>query len=340
MKTEVTPKQLKQLLIDVILSKRVPYIEGQPGIAKSAIVKQIADQYNLKLIDIRLSMADITDFMGFPSIDHKTNRSTYNPPAIFPIETDKIPEGKEGWLLFFDEFPSAPIEIQATAYKIILDRIVGMAPLHPNAVVVAAGNTTEDNAIVNELSTAMQSRLIHFSLTVSLSDFIEWALESKLDYRVLAFIKYRPELLNNFNPDHSDKTFACPRTYEMLSDIIKPMDIITPDKIPLIVGTIGTGAGYEFKAFIDVMNSLPTIEDILNRPASVSFSNEPSVLYSLSALIARNFKVETSDQLMILINRLPMEFQAFILKDILGQDPKLSSCKAINNWIDKNYTKF
>jgi len=42
-------------------NKLVPMVCGSPGTGKSAIMHQIADKYQLKLIDIRLSQCDPTD---------------------------------------------------------------------------------------------------------------------------------------------------------------------------------------------------------------------------------------------------------------------------------------
>ena len=92
----------------------VPMLEGSPGCGKSQVVHQIADAYNLKLIDLRLSQCDPTDLSGFPTIIGG-KKADYMPMAHFPIEGDPIPDGYAGWLLFLDEFNSAPNAIQAAA---------------------------------------------------------------------------------------------------------------------------------------------------------------------------------------------------------------------------------
>ncbi|ARM71075.1 hypothetical protein pVco7_gp087 [Vibrio phage pVco-7] len=112
-----------------IQAKRVPYVAGSPGCGKSAMFAAIAKQANLKMIDIRLAQEDPTTINGFPSLD--AGRSKYLPPALFPLEGDELPvdpavfdadgnlvkpEHKyRGWLVFFDELPSAPRSVQAAA---------------------------------------------------------------------------------------------------------------------------------------------------------------------------------------------------------------------------------
>ncbi|MFR7882339.1 MAG: hypothetical protein ACLU5J_13335 [Christensenellales bacterium] len=89
---------------------------------KSSVDKQIAKEYNLKLIDLRLS-CDPTDLTGLPHFEGR--KATFSPFDIFPTEYAPIPENKEGWLLFLDEFNSANKAVQAASYKLILDRMVG-----------------------------------------------------------------------------------------------------------------------------------------------------------------------------------------------------------------------
>ena len=58
---KVKPSQAIRMLIAFIKARIVPFIEGSPAIGKSSIVHQIAKQYNLKVIDLRLSQCDPTD---------------------------------------------------------------------------------------------------------------------------------------------------------------------------------------------------------------------------------------------------------------------------------------
>lgn len=200
---------MKESIIDVIKAGLVANITSSPGLGKSAIVAQIAKEFNLQLIDIRLSQADVTDLLGFPL--HNGVRMEYAPPAHFPLEgLDEIPNNKAGWLLFLDEFSSAALSVQASAYRLVLDRMVGKYKLHKNVAIVCAGNKDTDNAIVNRMSTAMQSRLVHLELDVDIKAWLAWAAEAQLDYRVISYIESRPEHLHLFDPNHNDKTFATP----------------------------------------------------------------------------------------------------------------------------------
>ena len=104
--------QAKVNIIRCIKVGLVPFIQSSPGIGKSSIVKQIAKEFNLKLIDHRLSTSSPEDLLGLPHFEE--GKAVFSPfRDIFPLEDSSIPEGKDGFLLFFDEFNSAPRSIQA-----------------------------------------------------------------------------------------------------------------------------------------------------------------------------------------------------------------------------------
>ena len=207
----VTTRAMPQVLATLIEAGLVPFITSSPGMGKSAIVAQLAEAGNLKLIDHRLSTSEPTDFTGLPGfVDGYAVMHPFR--EIFPLADQELPAGCNGWLLFLDEFPSASKAVQAAAYKLILDRMVGQHHLHPKVYIVAAGNKTTDRAIVNTLSTAMQSRLIHLEMTVMFNEWFEdVALAKDFHPTIKAFLMANPSKLWDFRPDHQDKTFCCPR---------------------------------------------------------------------------------------------------------------------------------
>ena len=66
--TALTSTQLKAKLGNVLQAGLVPMIAGSPGIGKSDVVRAIAEQFNLYVIDHRLSTSDPTDKSGLPAV--------------------------------------------------------------------------------------------------------------------------------------------------------------------------------------------------------------------------------------------------------------------------------
>ena len=54
----------------------VPLVRGSPGLGKSSMAKNLADKFNLKLVDIRLAQYEPTDLNGFPFPDYDKGRTS------------------------------------------------------------------------------------------------------------------------------------------------------------------------------------------------------------------------------------------------------------------------
>jgi len=325
--------ELQTSIVDVLGAKLVPFISGPPGIGKSDIIKSIADKYNLKPIDIRLSQCDPTDLLGFPI--PKNGRMEYAPPRDIPLKGwDDVPDGYKGWLLFFDEFSSASLAVQAAAFKVVLDQHVGIHSIHPKCAMVCAGNSESDGGIVNRLSTPMQSRLIHLELSVDPKLWIDWASSHDLDHRVISYIEGRPEHLHLFDPNHNDKTFASPRTWHFASKLIKGKQ---PNPIlqQLLIGTISAGVAHEFFSYMNYCSDLPSIKDIIKRPDDIPIPDDPALLYATSHMVAAYITEDNAAALMRFVDRLDVEFAVTSIRSALRRKKELLEVDEVRNWAHK-----
>lgn len=334
MKTPI--REIADHIKDVLKAKKVPMLMSSPGMGKSSIIRAIADEYQLKIIDIRLSQSDPTDLLGFPSINIERTKASYVPMNTFPIEGDEIPLGYKGWLILMDEFNSAPRSVVAAAYKIILERQIGEFNLHKNVAIVAAGNLATDRAIVNDIGNAMKSRLIHFEIEIDPKHWIKWAIQADIDYRIIAYIGFSPDRLLNFDPEHDDYTFECPRTWEFMSDIIKRWKEIPVNKLPILTGTIGEGGGRQFYGYCQVFKELPTLASIISNYNTISIPSEPSTKYAISGLISSSADRGNIDPLMKFVSRLPIEFQVITVRGILIRNKALLSTEGVREWLKVN----
>lgn len=357
--------QAVRMVIKTIQVGLVPMIHGSPAIGKSGIVHQIAEQFNLYLIDLRLSQCDPTDLMGFPQINAAIGRAGYVPMDTFPIEGEAMPIKQQGiyigntlpdgsiatekdvvpttyyagWILFLDEFNSASVAVQAASYKVVLDRMVGKHRLHKNCAVVCAGNLETDGAIVEQMSTALQSRIVHMELEVCPLQWVKWAVtKGNIDHTIISFMGYKPGLVYTFKPDHSDRTYASPRTWEFANRFVKANDIKDPDMLPLLSGTITEGVTREFMVFCDIYQHLPTITDLVAAPKHVQIPTEPSVNFALTGMIAHHIVPANATPLMEYVGRMAVEFQVVCLRMIMARKPDLVNNAAVQNWVANNAT--
>ncbi len=104
---ELTPSEVKKFITNALKIRKIPYVAGPPAIGKSNIFAQTADDFNLYLMDIRLSQKLPEDLTGLPRLNEATQKAEYTPFDTFPMEGDKIPDGYDGWLVFLDEISTA-----------------------------------------------------------------------------------------------------------------------------------------------------------------------------------------------------------------------------------------
>ena len=338
---KVNSIELKDLVKEALEAQLVPMISGSPAIGKSDIVRQVAKDFDLKVIDIRLSQSDPTDLAGFPKLDGK--KATYVPIDTFPIEGDPLPINPEtnkeyaGWLIFLDEINSGALAVQAAAYKLALDKMVGQHKLHKNVAIVAAGNLMTDKAIVNRMSTAMQSRLAHFELIVDPPIWRKWATANNIDYRIISFIGFKPESLYQFKPDHNGNTYPSPRTWEFLNRIVKKYDKEIPaSRIPLMASVIDEAAAREFYAYAQVFENLITIPQIIANPTGIPVPEEPSIKYALSGSIGQHLTKDNAPQLMPFVSRMPIEFQILSLQIGLERNKEILQTQVVKDWVTVN----
>lgn len=333
------------LVVDCLNAKRVPNLISSPGVGKSSLIHQIADAWEYLVVDARLSTMDPTELNGFPYIwetEDGRKVASYIPMDIFPIVGKEMPINPKtgnpykGWILFLDEFNAGSLLVQAAAYKVVLDRMIGMYKLDDRCVMATAGNLMTDKAIVNRLSTATQSRVIHLPIQVCNDTWHFWADSHGIDYRVTSFLKRFPNRLHDFNPNHTDLTFACPRTWEFMSDIMKPYDPIPMAKLPLMAGTVGQGAAREYHAYTRVFKKLPSIEEIIRNPETVRFENDPSIEYALTGLVGHNMKESNIGPLLKFLSRLGADHQVVAIRQAIARNYDLLSTTEVTEWLKYN----
>jgi len=302
-------------------------IHGSPGIGKSGIVAQVAREMKYQLRDVRLTLLDPVDLRGLPCVDHGITK--WNPPVFFPHD----PESRG--ILFLDELSTAPPMMQGAAYSIIRDRRSGEYTLPRNWIVVAAGNKITDGAIAYKMGTALGTRMVHYELDVDGDEWRDWAIRKGVQAEVLAFLRWRPELLMNFNA--KEKNFPCPRTWEFVSNVLKYETDPIQRRVS-VSGSIGVEAAAEFIGFLNVWNSLPDVDEILKTgKLSVPSPTEPSVVYALMGCLAHESNPGNfANVIGYLSENILKEFQIVCVRDAIRRNRKLEGCKPYVDWALEN----
>ncbi|MGM0419293.1 MAG: ATP-binding protein [Thermodesulfobacteriota bacterium] len=179
-------------------------IVGHPGIGKSSIVKQIAEEKNFFFIDTRLAFKENIDLGGYPVPDHKNQKMIYYRPKFIPPET--VPEGYNGIVWFLDESNRAHPTVIQTLFQIITESRCGEHLLPEKTNIILAGNLGEDDmtTITDFDDAALDGRLAIFHLKPKARDWLVWAAHNNIHPAVIEYISLFPERLwdeKDINPN-------------------------------------------------------------------------------------------------------------------------------------------
>lgn len=263
---------------------------GPPGVGKSQIVAQVAERHGVPLIDIRLSQMEPSDLRGIPF--REGERVEWAVPSMLP---DAERHGEQG-ILFLDEITSAPPSVSAAAYQLILDRRLGDYQVPEGWAIFAAGNRQGDRGVTYTMPAPLANRFSHFEFEVNVDDWVAWAYRNGVDDRVIAFVRFRPELLFEFDPAHNPVAFPSPRSWEFAHRALQKFEHNSELRLGALQACVGPAAGIELNAFIDNLDQLPDIDAIL-RGEKVPAPKEIDLQYAVaSSLVGRAIRAKGSEE--------------------------------------------
>jgi MoxR-like ATPase len=318
------PLELKDAIKLLIEIQQPGFIWGPPGGGKSAIMRQAVKELSRTLKDRRVILMDPVDFLGVPTVFN--GRTVWNTPDFLlrlgPLD-----------VLFLDELNAAPPQTQAACYQLILDRTLGEYTLPDGCAVMAAGNRDTDRAITHRMGSALSSRFTHLELDSSLDDWVTWALSAGIRTEIISFLRFRPDLLHNFDP--AFKSFPCPRTWEFINKIMsRPSNARI--EYELFKGTVGEAAAAEFLGYLKIFRDLPNMEQILLNPAAAPVPKDPAALYAISTALATKASAANIERITAYSYRLPPEFSVLLIRDSAKRAPDVMQTRAFIEWATKN----
>ena len=334
----INPQNLMKELKDCIIAGYPAMIWGGPGIGKSEIPQQVANELNIPLLDFRANLFDPVDVRGIPytrddlSVASGAMKITsWAPPDIFPSEETHGPRG----LFMIDELPTAPPATQNAFLQLLLTRQVGNYKMPDGWSCLAAGNRLTDGASVYQMPSPVRNRLMHYELEPSLDAWCEWALKNEVNTTLVSFMRYRPNLLYSFKAD--EYAFPTPRSWSFVDKRLRLTKNMDDSRLFFgIAGAVGTGPAGEFLAFAKIADKLPDIDNLIANPSSYMPSEDPAVLYALTGAVASRAKESTLENIMKLGKKIPTEFQVVLVKSILAIDKALFNQPTIQSWISDN----
>jgi hypothetical protein len=259
--------------------RRGLFLWGPPGIGKSSLVRQIAVELDMEVVDIRLTQMEPTDLRGIP-VPVEENGETlvrWAPPAILPRD----PDAKA--IIILDELPNAAPSIQAGSYQLVLDGRLGEYVVPKGCIVMAAGNRETDKGSTFKMPTPLMNRFVHVEMRHDFEDFQTYALTKGFHKDVVGYLSAFKHELFVFNATSASRGFATPRSWEAVSAIIRGNPNL-PEMVMLglIAGAVGDGIAVKFIEYRKNAAQLPNPSDILDGRVNELSSREVSLMYALT----------------------------------------------------------
>lgn len=256
---------------------------GDPGIGKSAVVRQVATGLGWDCVELIGSLRDETDFGGLPV------RTDGGVEFVAP-RWARTAGVERPAIVFLDELTSNSPAKQAAMLRIVLDREVGDHSLSPEVRVVAAANPAGIAANGFELAAPLANRFVHLDVGVHPGSWVDgfrngWPAPTTGDLPavpagraqrwrdlVASFIVFRPKLLHQLPSRlvEQGRAWPSPRSWELAARVgaaAETLDAPQPVLRSLLAGCVGDGAAVELLAWA-AERDVPDPEALLADPES------------------------------------------------------------------------
>lgn len=335
--------QIAEVLPTFIMAKRVPLFVGRPGIAKTAFVHQGASECGRRIgaeIHVRelhlASMSEV-DVRGY--LVPFNGRSAFTAPEFWAAV-----EAHTHGILFLDEFMQANHEVQKAVATLVLERRIGEYQLPEGWSVVLAGNGLDDGAGANTLLSHIINRVTIVNVNAPDVDvWASWAASQQLPFEVIAFAKYRPNVVFDGDiPSAPNTPYCTPRSLHALGDLAKAspggLRAMVDSKVgmALMTGAIGEGPASELSALVRTAINLPSYEAVVADPEGTIVPTKPDQMYAMMMLVAVRARVEDADAVVAYISRFNANHAVTGIISLVRRDKSFAHCKGMMNWVVAN----
>jgi len=277
----------------VMSNAGVLFLEGKPGIGKTAIMEALADKHNLLFTDLRLAQIDSSEVGGIPksfvekmevhgeSVDEhyfkyclpnwaiRANKAT-------SIKNHKTGKNYSGALIFFDELNRASLETRNASLQILNEKKIGDSfKFNDNVYMASAGNLgDEDGTEVEEFDSALWNRLVPMRYELTFGEWKNQFAAANVNPFIVEFLEGRPEFMWKKDSKDVEKSYATPRSWTNLSKIVgKDADIDETLMVATDFGSMYVGSSInQFLRFLQDRKAI-SLKDILARFSKI----EPQV---------------------------------------------------------------
>lgn len=210
-----------------VVRQRPIFLLGSPGIGKTAIMEQIAQELGIALVSYSMTHHTRQSALGLPFITHKSYKgmefdiSEYTMSEIIAsiyevMENSKIEEG----ILFLDEINCVSETLAPSMLQFLQYKVFGRHKVPDGWVIVTAGNPPEYNKSVREFDVVTMDRMKLVEVEADYATWKKYALKQGIHNAVTTYLDMKKNDFYRVETNVGGKSYVTARGWEDLSAMI------------------------------------------------------------------------------------------------------------------------
>lgn len=211
-----------------IEKQRPIFLMGAPGIGKTAIMEQIAEEMKIGLVSYSMTHHTRQSALGLPFIVQKNyggeeySVSEYTMSEIIASVYDMIEfTGVTEGILFLDEINCVSETLAPAMLQFLQYKTFGRHRVPDGWIVVTAGNPPEYNNSVREFDIVTWDRLKRIDVEANYDAWKEYAYAKGVHAAIVTYLDIKKDDFYKIETTVDGKSFATARGWSDLSEMIK-----------------------------------------------------------------------------------------------------------------------
>ena len=201
---------------------------GPPGIGKTAIMEQIAEECGVGLVAYTMTHHTRQSAMGLPEICTRgiegkmVHTTEYTMSEIIASIYDCMEQtGKKRGILFLDEINCVSETLAPVMLQLLQEKKFGNQHIPDDWLIVAAGNPPEYNKSVREFDVATLDRVRKIEVLPELSVWLSYAEKNQIHSAVTTYLIAHSDHFYSVSQEVDEKRFVTARGWEDLSELMQ-----------------------------------------------------------------------------------------------------------------------
>ena len=210
-----------------IVRQRPIFLLGAPGIGKTAVMEQIAQELGIALVSYSMTHHTRQSALGLPFIMHKEYEgkaydvTEYTMSEIIASIYDVMSESgiKEG-ILFLDEINCVSETLAPSMLQFLQYKVFGRHQVPEGWVIVTAGNPPEYNKSVREFDVVTMDRLKVLEVEADYAIWKEYAKERGVHTAIINYLDMKKDDFYQVETTVKGRNYITARGWEDLSKML------------------------------------------------------------------------------------------------------------------------